>query len=108
MRRGISGAPCQCESIRTETLATGYSDEGYRLRRRKCRDCGAPSFLTVEVHVPATWTELDTSYRIYQRDYFRRKRGYEGRVDKAHLRPQASLAVKVTVRRRPPHQQRAA
>ena len=101
MRNGISGAPCpSCESIRTKTLATGFSDEGFRLRRRRCMDCEAPSFLTVEVHVPATWTELETNYRLKQRDYFRKRNGYQGRTEMARYRQTASLEVKVNVRRR--------
>ena len=101
MKRGVSGAPCpECGGIRTETLGTGYSDEGYRLRRRRCIDCSAPSFLTAEVHIPATWGELETSFHLKQRDYSRRRFGYKGRTNLAHTKPMASLLVKVTVRRR--------
>jgi transcriptional regulator NrdR family protein len=100
MKNGVSGAPCpECESIHTRTLNSGYTDEGYRLRRRRCIDCDAPSFLTVEVHVPATWTELETSYRLKQREYFRRKQGYQGRTSLARTRQTASLDVRVNVRR---------
>lgn len=100
MRAGVSGAPCpECESIRTRTISTGYSDEGYRLRRRRCVDCDAPSFLTAEVHIDATWGELETSYRLKQRDYFRRRGNYQGRTAMARYRPTATLDVKVNVRR---------
>ena len=102
MRSGISGAPCPaCESIRTACIATGFTDEGYRLRRRKCMDCDGPSFLTAEVHVDATWGELETSYRLKQRDYFRRRQGYQGKTYNARHRSLAALDVKVSVRRRP-------
>ncbi len=101
MKRGISGAPCpECESIRTETLSSGFSDEGYRIRRRRCVDCRAPSFITVEVPVPATWGELEVETRLKQRDYFRRRNGYQGRYNLARTRPLASLDVKVRVTRR--------
>jgi len=100
MRGGVSGAPCpECESIRTQTLGTGYTDDGLRLRRRRCVDCGAPSFITVEVMVPATWGELETNTRMKQRDYFRRRNNYQGRTALARYRPKARLDVKVTVRR---------
>ena len=100
MRNGVSGAPCpHCESIRTRTIGTGYSDEGYRIRRRRCTDCDGPSFITAEVTVPATWGELETSYRLKQLYYFRRKQGYQGRTEMARPRPLASLDVRVRVRR---------
>lgn len=101
MKNGVSGALCpECGGRRTRTLSTGYSDEGFRLRRRRCVDCGAPSFITVEVVVPATWGELETSNRLKQRDYYRRKQGFQGRYEMARVRPLASLDVKVRVSRR--------
>ena len=97
-RHGVSGVECpECGSVRTRTLATGRTDDGIRLRRRRCIDCYAVSFLTVEVPIEATWGELDTDYKLRQRDYSRRKQGYQGRYSMARTRPMARLEVKVKV-----------
>ena len=76
MRKNVNGAECpECESRRTYCQATGYTDEGYRLRRRKCMDCDSPSFLTAEVVIPgASWGELDTGAHLRARDSYRRNR----------------------------------
>jgi transcriptional regulator NrdR family protein len=95
----VSGPECpECESRKTRCLSTGYSDEGYRIRRRKCVDCDAPSFITAEVVIPdATWGELETSYRDRYRDRYRIKNSAQ---PKPYLikRP-SSLRVSVQVRR---------
>lgn len=101
MKKEVSGALCpECESRRTLCTGTGYSDEGYRIRRRRCMDCDAPSFITAEVVVPATWGELESSWRLKQLLYFRKRQGYQGRTEMARFKPQASLDVKVRVTRR--------
>jgi hypothetical protein len=98
-----AGAECpECESRRTYCQATGYTDEGYRLRRRKCVDCEAPSFLTAEVVLPgASWGELDTGAHLRARDSYRRNRkALSPFRAKPHLmkRP-ATLSVRVLIRR---------
>lgn len=93
-----SGVLCpECGSRKTKTQSTGFSDEGHRLRRRRCTECGAPSFVTVEVPVEATWGELETSHRLMQRDYFRRRQHYQGQTSMARTRQTARLLVKIRV-----------
>jgi len=97
-KQGISGAECpECESHRTQTLDTGYSDEGYRLRRRKCIDCGATSFTTAEVVVPVPFSRLDTHRRWLSRMYHRKRNGYQGKTQLAHPKPPAKLVITVKV-----------
>jgi hypothetical protein len=101
--RNVSGAPCpECGSIRTYCQASGYSDEGFRLRRRKCLDCDAPSFLTAEVVIPgASWGELDTSAHLRARESYRRNRKSSApfRAKPYLMKRPASLDVTVRVRR---------
>lgn len=97
-----SGVLCpECGSRKTKTQSTGFSDEGHRLRRRRCLECGAPSFLTVEVPVDATWGELETSYRLHQREYYRKRQGYQGMTAMSRTRQTARLVVKIRVIRNP-------
>lgn len=97
------GAMCpECESVRTYCQATGYTDEGYRLRRRQCQDCDAPSFLTAEVVLPgATWGELDTAAHLRARESYRRNRKLTSPFyPKPFLmKPPATLEVTVRIRR---------
>lgn len=95
----VSGPECpECESRRTRCLSTGYSDEGYRIRRRKCVDCEGPTFITAEVVLPgATWGELETSYRDKYREQYRAKTGANPRP--YLIKRPASLDVRVTLRR---------
>jgi hypothetical protein len=98
MKSGVSGAPCpECESIRTATTGTGYTDQGYRLRRRKCLDCDAGSFLTIEVAIDASWGELDSMYNWRQRQYARARAGYKGKTQLAHPIGVSTLEVDVKV-----------
>lgn len=103
MKHGVSGVECpECESTRTRTLSTGRTDDGIRLRRRRCVDCEAPSFLTVEVHVPdVSWGELDTDAHHRDRDYQRRTHGYQGRYRLSRTKQTtARLSIRITVVRR--------
>ena len=102
-RKNVNGPECpECESRKTYCQATGYTDEGYRLRRRKCLECESPSFLTAEVVLPgATWGELDTGAHLRARESYRRNRKIDSRyIPKPYLmkRP-ASLQISVRVRR---------
>lgn len=107
-RSGVSGPPCpECESIRTRCLETGYSDSGtlvrgrsssetiFRLRRRKCLDCDAPSFSTIEIPVKYPFTKLDRETAFKKLMWYRAKYGAKPR--QAYHKP-AKLNLNVTVR----------
>lgn len=97
-KNGVAGAECpECGSHRTQTIDTGYTDEGHRLRRRRCTDCESASFTTVEVVVPAPFTSLDTHRRWLNRMYARKRYNYQGNVALSHPKPSARLAVQVKV-----------
>ena len=99
----VAGPECpECEGRRTYCMATGYTDEGYRLRRRKCMDCDSSSFLTAEVVLPgATWGELDTSAHLRARESYRRNRKATTpfRAKPYLMRRPARLEVTVSIRR---------
>lgn len=101
--KNVNGPECpECESRRTYCQATGYTDEGYRLRRRKCLDCDSASFLTAEVVLPgATWGELDTGAHLRARESYRRNRKYPSpyRPKPFLMKRPATLDVRVTIRR---------
>ena len=102
--KAVAGPECpECEGRRTYCQATGYTDEGYRLRRRKCLDCDSPSFLTAEVVLPgATWGELDTSAHLRARESYRRNRKATSpfRPKPYLMRAPARLEIGVNVIRR--------
>jgi hypothetical protein len=99
--RNVNGAECpDCGSHRTYCQATGYTDEGYRLRRRKCIDCDAPSFLTAEVVIPgAAWGELDSdAHQRARESYYRNRKSTKPLYFKPGLRKRpAFLDVEVKV-----------
>lgn len=94
----MAGAECpECGSHRTQTIDTGYTDEGHRLRRRRCTDCESPSFTTVEVVVPAPFSRLDTHRRWLNRMYARKRFNYQGNTNFAHPKAPARLAIQIKV-----------
>ena len=94
----------ECGSIKTRCRGGGRSDEGHRLRRRICADCGQ-IFTTVEIALTypdgsaVPLTALDSEHRWYHREEQRRRIKYHGTaggrrpyVEPARLR----VSVKVT------------
>lgn len=92
-----------CESILTRCRGGGRSDEGYRIRRRICDDCGL-IFCTAEVAVmyedgrPVPLTALDSEHRWYHRQEQRRRVKYNGtRAGRMPYAEPARLSIRVKV-----------
>ena len=97
-RSGVSGPPCpECESTRTKCLETGYTDQGIRLRRRKCQDCEYPSFSTIEVPVHWPFTKLDRETAFKKLMWYRAKHGAK---PKPRYHKPKKISLEVTVKAR--------
>jgi hypothetical protein len=95
----------RCESILTRSRGGGYSDDGYRLRRRHCQDCDL-YFTTAEVPVlyddgsPVPLMALSGEFRDYNKLRQRDVVGFHGGI--GGRRPyveSARLSIEVKVRR---------
>lgn len=93
-----------CGSVKTRCRGGGRSDDGHRLRRRICDDCGM-IFTTAEVVLlyddgtPAPLSALDSEHRWYHREEQRRRIKYHGTRGgrKAYVEPaRVSIRVRVT------------
>ena len=55
-RVGFRGPECfECGGVNSKVAETGYTDDGLRIRRRECLDCGQ-SCASVEVYIDPTET----------------------------------------------------
>jgi hypothetical protein len=94
-----------CESILTRSRGGGRDDDGHRLRRRHCEDCGL-FFTTVEVPVlyddgsPVPLMALAGDFRVFHKLKQRDVRGFHGGIGgRKPYRESARISVQVKVRR---------
>lgn len=95
----------ECGSVLTRSRGGGRDDDGNRLRRRHCQDCGL-YFTTVEVPVlyddgtPVPLMALSGDFRVFNRLRQRDVKGFHGGIGgRRPYAESAKLRVKVTVRR---------
>lgn len=94
-----------CGSILTRSRGGGRDDEGHRLRRRQCMDCGL-YFTTVEVPVlyddgtSVPLMALNGDFRVYNKLRQRDVKGFHGGIGgRLPYSESARISIKVSVRR---------
>jgi transcriptional regulator NrdR family protein len=89
----------ECDGVKSRTRETGYDADGRRLRLKVCADCGT-RYTTLEVTMPpeASLYVLAPLRKYRNRMAQRRKRGYQGGLGGAPLKPEPIIEVKVKVK----------
>jgi len=96
---GFKGPEClECGGINSRVAETGYTDDGQRIRRRECRDCGQ-TCASVEVYIDPERTSFWklNGKRIREKrenDYTRRGKG----VFRAPVKWRTPDRLEITVR----------
>ena len=88
-----------CSSHKSRTRESGHDSEGRRLRAKVC-ECGT-RYTTIEVTVPPPGSlYVLSAYRKWRnRMGMRRRRGYQGGLGGAPLRPEPVVDVVIKVRK---------
>lgn len=100
-QRPWSGPACDeekggCGGTKTRKTNSGKDKEERPLTKRQCQDCGR-RFTTIEVEVPAKFSEVDVEHRRRQREAKRRKNGWQAST-RDHGHKPKSITVEVRVR----------